>query len=213
MRTKALLLSAALLAAGLTTSTAQSVYSVNAVGYVNLSLGANFSLIANPLNGPTNNNLSTVLPQLPDGAQILTWNASLQRFNDANAYFDGFGWVPDGPLPPGTGAFIFLPSAATVTFVGEVPQGNLTNSLSPNFNLVSHIVPQTIGVTAAGLVAADGDQILFWDAANQRFQDAFVYFDGFGWTPSEPTPGVAQGFFYLNNTAAVNNWGRTFSVN
>ena len=204
-------MTAAVMAVGLGASVAQTVYSVNSVGYVNKSLLANFNLISNPLNG-TNNNLSTVLPVLPDGAQILTWNSGLQTFNDANVYFDGFGWVPDAPLPPGRGAFLFMPSAATVTFVGEVPQGNLTNAIPSNFSLISHIVPQSIGLAAAGLPSADGDQVLFWNAAIQQFKDAVVFFDGFGWVPSDPTPAVGEGFFYFN-TSALRQWGRTFSVN
>jgi hypothetical protein len=211
MRTKALLLTAAVLSAGLAASVAQSVYSVNAVGYVNLNLPANFSLIANPLNG-TNNNLSTVLPVVPDQSQVLTWDAANQRFNDASVYFGGFGWVPDGSLAPGQGAFLFLPSATTVTFVGEVPQGNLTNNIPANFGLLSHMVPQAIGLDAANLPAQDQDQVLFWDRANQRFEDAFVYFGGFGWVPSDPVPDVAEGFFYFN-AGTARSWGRTFNVN
>jgi hypothetical protein len=211
MRTKALLLTAAVMTAGLAASVAQSVYSVNAVGYVNLNLPANFSLISNPLNG-TNNNLSTILPVVPDGSQVLTWDAANQRFNDANLYFGGFGWVPDGTLNPGQGAFLFVPSATTVTFVGEVPQGNLTNNIPVNFGLLAHMVPQSIGLEAANLVSTDGDQVLFWDRANQRFEDAFLYFGGFGWVPSDPVPDVAEGFFYFN-AGAARTWGRTFSVN
>lgn len=211
MRTKALLSTAALLAVVAVSASAQSVYSVNAVGYVNKSLLANFNLISNPLNG-TNNNLSTILPVLPDGAQILTWNPAIQQFNDANVYFEGFGWVPDAPLPPGQGAFLFLPSATTVTFVGDVPQGNLTNAIPSNFSLLSHIVPQSIGVEATGLPSEDGDQVLFWNAATQQFADAIVYFGGFGWVPSDPTPQVGEGFFYFN-TSTLRQWGRTFTVN
>lgn len=211
MRTKALLLTAAVVAAGCTAATAQSVYSVNAVGYVNLNLGAQFSLIANPLNG-TNNLLSTILPVVPDGSQLLKWNALNQQFADANVYIDGLGWLPDDTLKPGEGVFINLPVPTTVTFVGEVPQGSLTNNLPSNFGLISSIVPQSIGIAAAGLPAADGDQVLFWDPTTQRFLDAVIYIDGPGWLPSEPTPAVGQGFFYFNSGTA-RQWTRTFTVN
>jgi hypothetical protein len=211
MRTKTLLFTAAVMAAGFTAATAQSVYSVNAVGYVNLNLGAQFSLICNPLKG-TNNLLSTILPVVPDGSQLLKWNASIQQFSDANVYTDGLGWLPDATLAPGEGAFINLPGPSTITFVGEVPQGSLTNNLPPNFGLISSIVPQSIGIEAAGLPAADGDQVLFWNPANQSFFDAIVFIDGLGWLPSDPTPAVGQGFFYFN-TGAARQWTRTFTVN
>jgi hypothetical protein len=48
MRTKTLLLTAALAVAGLSSASAQ-VYSVNAVGYINLSLPKGFSMICNQL--------------------------------------------------------------------------------------------------------------------------------------------------------------------
>ena len=50
MRTKTLLLTAALSAAGIATSMAQ-VYSANAVGYVNKLIPTGFSMIANPVFG------------------------------------------------------------------------------------------------------------------------------------------------------------------
>src|SRR5437763_15367210 len=61
MRTKTLLLTAAVLAAGLGASVAQTVFSVNAVGYVNVTIKPGYNLICNPLNG-SNNVISTVMP-------------------------------------------------------------------------------------------------------------------------------------------------------
>lgn len=209
MRTKTLLLTAAVVAAGTLASQAQ-VYSVNAVGYVNLSLPVNFSMIANPLNG-TNNLLSTVIPTPPDGTQILKWDAAGQHFKDASQYFDGIGWIPDDTLSPGEGAFINLPNATTLTFVGEVPQGNLTNSLPLNFSIASMQVPQSVGLSAASFPADDGDQVLFWDNVGQHYKDAIQYFDGIGWVPNDPTPAVGESFFV--NKAVARNWTRTFSVN
>jgi hypothetical protein len=210
MRTKTLLLTAAVVAVGFTAATAQSVYSVNAVGYVNLSLGSGFTLISNPLNG-TNNLLSTVLPAPPDGTQLLKWNSAQQRFYDASQYFDGLGWIPDDTLAPGEGAFINLTDPTTITFVGEVPQGALSNNIPVNFSAISMQTPQAISLTAAGFPADDGDQVLFWNPAVQRYGDAIQYFDGLGWIPEDPTPAVGQGFFI--NKAVARPWTRTFSVN
>merc|ERR1711898_41638 len=53
MRTKTLLLTAFVGALGFTAAQAQ-VYSVNAVGYVNKSIPAGFSIVANPLNNGEN---------------------------------------------------------------------------------------------------------------------------------------------------------------
>ena len=59
MRTKTLLSTAALLAAGVATPMAQSsnVYSLNVVGYVNVPVygGGQYNMICNPLNNANNN--------------------------------------------------------------------------------------------------------------------------------------------------------------
>ncbi len=209
MRTKALLLTAAIGAVGIAASNAQ-VFSVNAVGYVNLDLPAGFSMIANPLNG-TNNNLSTILPDVPDGSSLLKWNATSQSFEDANVFIGGVGWVPDATLNPGEGAFINLPAAATLTFVGEVPQGDLSVSIPQNFSIVSQLVPQTNGLSTVDFPAADGDSVLFWDRAGQVYKDAIVYIGGVGWVPEDPSPAVGESFFV--NKVAPATWTRTFTVN
>lgn len=213
MRTKALLSTAALLAVVAVSASAQSVYSVNAVGYVNLALGGGYSLIANPLNG-TNNFLSTVLPAPPDGTFILKWNPATQSFFDPVNFLEGVGWLPDDTITPGQGVFINLPSSTTLTFVGDVPQGNLTNQISANYSLISSIVPQAIALdaVAANFPVQDGDFVLQWNPAAQSFFDPINYLEGVGWLPSAPVPAVGEGFFY-NTTAGARPWTRSFSVN
>jgi hypothetical protein len=216
MRTKTLLLTAALFAAGICASMAQ-VYSVNSVGYVNKTLVASgYTLISNPLNG-TNNLLSTILPTPPDGTAILRWDPVTQGFTDPFTYIDGLGWLPDTTINPGEGFFVSNPSgAATVTFVGEVPQGNLTNQIAGGtYTLLAHIVPQSIALDAVGVdfPAQDGDSVLMWDSINQTFTDPFSYIDGLGWLPSAPTPAVGEGFFLSSVGGVPRTWTRTFSVN
>src|SRR5439155_26780565 len=71
MRTKTLLLPAALSAAGLASATAQ-VYSVNAVGYVNVSVPAHkLAILGVPLNG-TNNQMNTTMPLDAQDRQLVS---------------------------------------------------------------------------------------------------------------------------------------------
>ena len=228
MRTKALLLTAALGAAGVATSMAQ-VYSVNAVGYVNLSIAfptptpvSPFAIVANPLNG-TNNLISTVIPNAPDGTI-----AYLFRNNQYDIiYYTGPGsWTnPSGPEPtiaPGEAFFLgfdgtVAPNPTVLTFVGEVPQGNLTNAVPTGFSMRSSIVPQSGGLTTVlGFYpsdpVADVDTLFQFNAASQSY-DIFYYVGGGNWSPSEPVVNVATGFFFQNNSGATENWGRTFTVN
>jgi len=204
MRTKALLLSAALFAAGLTASTAQSVYSVNAVGYVNLSLPAGYTMIANPLN-TTNNTLQALLPDAPNGSQMLKWTGS--GFVVSTMFFGA--WDQNLTLNPGEGAFINLGGPYTATFVGEVMQGSLTNPIPAGYSIRSSQVPQSGGVTTTlGLSQLDnGSQILVWTGSGYAVYTLF-----FGaWDPSEPVINVGQSFFI--NAGTATSWSRTFSVN
>src|SRR6267143_1772496 len=101
MRTKTLLLTAVLSAAGVASSLAQAVYSVNVVGYVNYPAKAPFSMIANPLNNTAGNTLNNILPSVPVGTTIYTWNGTAF----VSSVFFGT-WSPDLTLAPGEGAFI-----------------------------------------------------------------------------------------------------------
>jgi len=232
MRTKTLLLTAALSAAGLASSMAQ-VYSVNAVGYVNVSVPGNNQLIilANPLLG-TNQSLSTIIPTAPDGATIFRFDAGVQNYRDAIGYIDGLGWLgtdPDPQLPPGEGFWFQNPGAATtLTFVGEVPQGAASNGTQiaggNNLSLLGSKVPQTARLGSTGTAgtlefpAADGDTIFQWDPAIQNYKDTYGYIDGLGWLhatdtdPNGPLVPVGTGF-WVQRSGAASAWNRNFSVN
>jgi len=229
MRTKTLLLTAAVLAAGLGASMAQSVFSVNAVGYVNVSILHGYNLIANPLNG-TNNLLSTVIPaaNLPDDCEALTWNTASQGFNQTD-FVAGGVWYDQGANPsttvisPGQGFFFHnLSTNLTLTFVGDVPQGNVTNNIAHNYGFYSSIIPQSAGLSTVGFPGVVDMTWTTWNPVTQGYNQAytFVGIDATyttGWAdpdfnPGDPTPAVGQGFLLLNPGTAQ-KWGRTFSVN
>jgi hypothetical protein len=222
MRTK-ILLSAALVAAGVAAADAQQVYSVNAVGYVNVTIMPAYNLLANPLNG-TNNVISTIIPTAPDGTSVLTWNAAINDFNQADQYFTGAGWLNgDGDpstrlLPPGQGFFLQNNSGAnaTITFVGEVPQGALTNRIGTSYGFYGSQVPQSAGLTALGFPGVEGLTYNSWNKTTQDYNQSYQYSSGFWFDPNgdpnDPVPAVAEGFLVTNPGAAV-NWTRNFSVN
>jgi hypothetical protein len=211
MRTKTLLCLAAL-AAGAATSMAQSnVYSLNVVGYINVTVPANgFALIANQLN-TTNNTIGALIPTASDGAQFFKYNAGYTAYT-----YDGLSaaWTPDGnaTLNPGEGGFFKnnTASAVTLTFVGEVMQGSLTNTLPKGYAIRSSIVPQAGTLTALGVPGEDGDQVFTYNAGYTTYT-----YDGLSaaWTPSEPTIAVGQSFFIKKSTTSVTNvWIRNFTV-
>ncbi len=214
MRTKTLLLTAALSAAGLTTSMAQTVYSVNAVGFVNVTVAAgSFALLSNPLNQATND-LASVLPDAPaNTTSIYDLDAATSTYSIYTKR--ATAWAGTGAdtarLNPGKGFFLrnTATTPITLTVIGEVPQGTLTTSIRAGFNLLGSQVPQAGAIeTLLGLPAANGDVVFVlnaagaYDSATRRATS---------WPSGEPTLGVAQGFFL--NAAAAKTWTRTFSVN
>lgn len=214
MRTKTLILAAALTAAGIASSLAQSnVYSLNVVGYVNIPVPANTKLlIANQLN-TTNNTIGSLLqnPVIPAGAQLFKFNAGYTPYT-----MDEFDltWSPNASatLNPGEGAFFISPSATTITFVGEVLQGSLTNTLPAGIKVVrSSIVPQAGTLPALGVPGEAGDQAFLWSGGFTPY--TFDEFD-LSWTPSVPSVGVGQSFFYTKAAAGTQTqWIRNFTVN
>jgi hypothetical protein len=208
------------------------VYSVNVVGYVNVTVPAGkLAILANPLNNG-NNAIDQVLPlpESADGSTIFRFNPTTQAFADPISFFGGIGWLsasdPNPVLAPGEGFFFMAPAAAVnLTFVGEVPQGSLSYALAGGgrLTLVSSMVPQENNVgdpAQAGTMsfpAADGDTIFAWDMTTQNYKNPYSYFDGLGWlqaedqNPAGPSIPVANGFWVLKNGPAI-NWTRTFNV-
>ena len=223
MRTKTLLLTAALSAAGIATSMAQ-VYSVNAVGYVNTTLVPGFNLVSNPLDNKTGNTIANLFGTgiaggPPDGLIVYYFNATTDSY--VTALYDGLlqAWSPaaagNQAVVPGEGVFVFNPNAGnvTATFVGEVPQGSLANPLPQGFSIKASQVPQAGTITALGYGddAVDGDIIYKWNSATDVYS-SHVY-DGLltAWTPTEPIIAVGEAFFLFK--AAAGTWDRDFNVN
>jgi hypothetical protein len=220
MRTKTLLLAAALSAAGIVASVAQSnVYSVNVVGYVNVNLAAGFNMIANPLDldgTGTNNTVNTVFSNsLPSGSTVYAFAGG--SYTSAGYSTKG-GWAPaagvtaaNAALQPGGGVFVNVPSATTVTVVGNVLQGALAQPFAAGFNIVSSKVPQAgLLATDLGYTPATGDIVYQFNSTAQTYNTANGYSTKGGWAPSQPTVGVGEAFFL--SSGAGGTWSRNFTV-
>jgi hypothetical protein len=120
------------------------------------------------------------------------------------------GWTPDGnaTLNPGEGGFYKSPVATTLTFVGEVLQGNLTNGLPfIKWAIRSSMVPEAGTATQLGIPSEEGDILQVY---GNGFR-AFVVDDLTpGWIPSEPSLDVGQAFLY--KTWTQSQWVRHFTV-
>lgn len=239
MRTKTLLLSAALVAAGVATSMAQSnVYSLNIVGYVNVNVQSNtFYLIGNPLDDGQGDIVTNVMPlngSFDNGnAQSFIFKFVNNVVTPVETYFNGFGWFPGtNTIAPGTGFYFYPVTNATVTFTGSVVLGS-TNALKPGFSLVSSEYPAALSLSGLGLngspsAQSGNTQDFVYRYANGNLGDISTYFGGYGWyetvngnpvggtggPTNGPTLNVGEGFFYFNSdTVNTINWTQSFTVN
>jgi hypothetical protein len=212
MRTKTLLLAAVLSAAGAATSLAQ-VYSVNAVGYVNVNLDAGLNLICNPLKNTAGNQLNNVLPLTDPDVGTTVWTYNGAAFVSSTYLGTTIGWTPNNIVAPGQGIFISINAAKTVTFVGEVPQLADSNlPLTAGLSLISSPVPQALALDAMAFPAGVGDTVYFYRGAAGAKAYASSTFLGspIGWTPAA-VPAVGEGFWA--SLAAAATWTRNFNVN
>jgi hypothetical protein len=235
MRTKTILLSGVVAALSGASLMAQ-VYSVNVVGYINVTIPPGFSIVADQLlaNGP---GVPQTLSPLLDSQIGLNPTGDPSPFNGTSWFkytagvTSGSPWTtltPDsypatGNVPwdqtfatnttlnPGEAIFVQNPgSAFTVTFVGTVPQGNLTNNaVAHGFSLVSSIIPQAGRLDAdLGFPEVDGDTVFIYNVSTSSHPGYQTYnadsysgsgqpWDAPGGQPLNPTVAVGQGFFYL----------------
>jgi hypothetical protein len=187
---------------------AQTVYSVNAVGYVNLDVKTGFQLIANPLTAE-DNTVAALLADAPDNTQVFMWDPGTSSYS-VNTKFFGAWTDTTEELAPGQGAFLLAPSDFTITFVGDVPQGDLSQSVPAGFSIQASQVPQAgLIMTDLGFPGVDNDQVFKFDNAAGAYTVYTLFFGS--WTPEEPTLNVAESVFV--SKGADSSWDRTFSVN
>ncbi|MDE3065966.1 MAG: hypothetical protein KGJ60_00300 [Verrucomicrobiota bacterium] len=209
MRTKTLLCAAGALAASLAVSSAQTVYSANVVGYVNVPItGGQYALLANPLDNGTNT-LSSLFPNAPVGSTILVWTGT--GYQSSGMGFGGT-WSTNLVITPGEGFFANMASTITNTFVGNVavaPGSSVTTPFSAGvYALVGSPIPysDTLSGTNLNLQLGTGSTILVWTGSG--FQSSGVGFGGTWSTNLTITPG--EGFFV--NSATATNWVQTFQT-
>jgi hypothetical protein len=219
MRTKTLLAAAAIVAAGLASTMAQSnVYSLNVVGYVNKSFqNGYFTFVSNPLNSNTNS-LKDIIPNPPDNTQVFRWNVSAQDFDAVIPTYvaSSASWSPNPQIKAGEGFFVAAGGDFTNTFVGEVRQGSTTVALAGNGNFEAIASPVPIGGSVAtvltGYTPTDNDQVFTWNVTAQDLDSTIPTYiaSSSSWSPAGNV-NVGDGFFLVRAGGPV-NWVRNFTV-
>lgn len=200
-----------------------AVVPINEVGYINLTLPPSFSLISNPLENAESNSIRNLFRGLqqpvPDGLTVYVMTNGAYKSTTYSQAINDFtpADVAELELGPGTGAFVFNPSAdpLVLTFVGKIRDGTTVVRVPAGLSIVADPVARgSLPLDQRGFPAEPGDIVYQWDSARQRF--VISDFDGFGdgwtgWYPSAPKPDAGEAFIVYKRRAA--DWVVTFSAN
>jgi hypothetical protein len=229
MRTK-VLLCAALLAAGLATSQAQSnVYSLNVVGYINISVTnsisatkSQFDFFSNPLTN-SDMSVSNTLITAVKGTLCYVWNTNSGTYDiytkRTTVWTGGTTYTSVVGLQPGIPFFLVNPSFVaneTITLVGSVPQGSKAIHYGgpSTYNFIAYPFPVGgLAQTTLGLPAVKGDAVYLWTESSQIWSISTRRTSTWTGGTGEPNLSVAGGMYYYpgaNQTAG--NWSCTFNV-
>jgi hypothetical protein len=233
MRTKTMLLSALLGALGSVSVMAQTnVYSLNAVGYINVTLSPGFNIVSCPLwatdpSGATDNTISNLFGVNTNGQykkwQIYGWDPTSSPPGFLDESGTPAGWVAGGTqtINPGQAVWVENPSNATytVTFVGTVPTGLVTNPIYPGYNLISTIVPASGDIVTNSIMnytntPTKKDTVYTYNPLTTNFTTYSAAGNPATWvaTGDPILPSVGGGFWYESQSTATNYWVENYSV-
>jgi hypothetical protein len=185
---------------------AQPLYSLNAVGYVDVNLYPGSNLVANPLNAASNT-VGFLFGRVPDGSAFLPWNQAAGIFGPTNHYSTLTGWTdPEAVFVQPNAGFLVVPSATKISFHGEAwsfARGPYCLTYPANESYWGWFPSDICGICEPVACPPFGDSTVVstWDAVFQVFSD-YVYFEGFGWVPSDPIVGPGFGFRLANPRVA-----------
>jgi hypothetical protein len=201
MKTKALIIAAAVFAAGLTNSLANNITLTFVPGY---------NLCAPPLQG-ANMSADAMLTCLEPGDTLWFWNGSgydIDFYNGPGDWYDGQLFYPiSAPvLVMGHGFFYQNNSATTEinTYTGTALTGG-SEVLVAGYNLIGSFVPVSGAADSLlfNLPLQSGDTLWLWTGYGWEidyYNAPGDWYDGQSFYPiSAPVLGIGQGFFYQNN--------------
>ena len=182
---------------------AETIWSSNLVGYVTVNVPPGYSMIANPLQAPSNS-VGAILAGMPDGTTFNKFDTHMFKLTNntvANAKWSR----PDETLVPGEGAILFNPTSnfKTLNFVGEVMQGDLLMPIAAGFSVRSSQIPKPGRLEAdLGFPMSKGDLVHLFDRDRQNY--VIYEYDRQKWRSDPPVVNVGEAF-WIGKTSP-GNW-------
>ena len=187
---------------------AGDVLSLNVIGYASVTLPPGFSMIANPLDGPSNS-VGEMFKGWPDGTTLNKFDTRFFRLAENEIKF-GKWTNPGEKLLPGEGAIFFNPTSdyKSHSFVGEVMQGNLSIPIPSGFSIRSSLLPLAGSLEELDFPISDGDVIHVFDRDRQTY--VLYPYEGGKWTTGQPALSVGESFWVAKTSPG--NWTQNFSA-
>jgi hypothetical protein len=161
-----------------------------------LSLAPGYSLISHPLMRG-GNTVAEILPTVPEGTRLYKFDNATKEYL-ANSFEFGRWSMPDEPLLPGEGAFVFNPTSSTltVTIMGQLPpQASALSLGTPGLYALSPQQPQAGPVSqVVKYQFKDGDTV--YQYHNDRGTYSVHMFSPQGWD-TEPVLEIGEAVFVL----------------
>jgi hypothetical protein len=213
-----------------------NVYSINAVGYINVTLAPGFNILACQLQ-TTNNTLGSLLNNASgayNGCEIFKYTPAHPGYvldlGDSSGSSYANGWDNNGTVTMNPGECIWFNNGfttnITATFVGTVPQGTNTVPIIQGYQMIASPVPFSGDVVTNMQFTnySDSSEVYVYNnpAPGKPRGGYTLYFvdlqggsQGYKsqWdSPGDPKVNVGQGFFY-NSGLAPQAWVQVFSIN
>jgi hypothetical protein len=196
---------------------ADAIYTVNAVGYINVDVWPGYNLLANAfaedlvLQGSYD--FSTASGEPIAGLTVYKYVRETHSFE--TSVYDPSSRTFSRPLriASGEGFFVFNPAgtAVTLTQVGSISQGTITYSLGKGLHLLGAKVPRRGPISEVLQMPPIPGAQVYLVGKGGGYQ-IFTYDEfGEGWIPFEPWIVPGEGFWLRLPEAAT--WSHEFQVN
>lgn len=149
------------------------------------------SMIANHVNTGGNTLDDIFGIAMPDGTTVYFWDKATQSFV-VDQYIEGLGWLPNGTLNPGEGAFIQNPTASPITYTynGAAPVNAPVTLPLNTYCILSHKSVTATPATFQDIVGSPPQagfctRLYRWNRPLQQY-DLYTSSGG-PWNPSAPS--------------------------
>lgn len=174
---------------------AGEIRSANVLGYVTVTIPPGFSMIANPLNAPSNE-VPKLFKGLPEGTVVSKFNTRMFGL-DENILRNERWTNSYETLAPGEGAILFNPTQdyKSLNFVGEVMEDEISLPIPAGFSIRSALVPLPGRVHEdLGFPISEGDVVHLYDTNKQQYV-LYPYTDKEKWAANPPLVNAGESFW------------------